>query len=105
MKLFGKKKQNAKEQAPKPPQMVTVDLARLNAAVALATENLRPVTAQTFVQLVQGSVIAPTEPPKEAKDAAEEVPQQEGIRTEINAGKPVRQAVAIAYAISRRPKR
>ena len=81
MKLLGKKKPNAKEQAPKPPQppqMVTVDLARLNAAMEFVGEVVGPRTFESLVARVQGSVIGPAEQPKEAKDATEEVPQQEG---------------------------
>ena len=62
--------QKSGETAPRPRNLVIVDLDRLNYAVALACENLGPATAQSVKGSVQASVVGPysepakTEPPK-----------------------------------------
>lgn len=49
-------------------QTVTVDLQRLNLAIQFAQEQMKNITGQQFVRMVQEAIIPPA-PPKDAPEA------------------------------------
>lgn len=53
-------------------QTVTVDLQRLNLAIQFAQENLKNITGQQLVRMVQEAIIQPA-PPKDAPEAEKAV--------------------------------
>lgn len=59
-------KVSAPETEPKPIELVIANRERLNAAIALAQENLKPATASIFGQIIAGAIVGPF-PPKGSK--------------------------------------
>ena len=44
------------------PKLVIVDLAKMNEAFAMASENLKPLTGGLVMRMLQASIVGPYEP-------------------------------------------